>query len=76
MSSNNIMEITLVMNNKGAITGIKDFTGKIIEIPDVAKAMKKSKERFKELSDFTKGTIFEVGQVVQASNELQYIRKV
>ena len=51
MSSDNTMEITLVMNNKGAITGIKDFTGKLIEIPDVAKkveeAMKKSTEKMK-----------------------------
>ena len=35
----------------------------------------KAKDRFRELSDFTKGTTFEVGQVVQASNELQSLGK-
>ena len=35
----------------------------------------KAKERFKELADFTKGTTFEVGQVVQAGKELQSLGK-
>ena len=31
--------------------------------------------RFKKLTEFTKGTMFELSEVVQASNELQSLRK-
>jgi len=42
-----------------------------MQLEVVMGSAEKAKARFKELADFTKGTTFEVGQVVEAGKELQ-----
>jgi hypothetical protein len=51
------------------------FEGLQMSMETLLGSAEEAKTRFKELADFTKGTSFEVGQVVQASNELQSLGK-
>jgi hypothetical protein len=73
MSSNNDLQInfSLVMNDKGVITGIKNINGEIIKIPnvmkDAEKAIKNGTEKMK--SCFSLTTIAGMG-LLQATKQL------
>jgi hypothetical protein len=51
------------------------FEGLQMSLEVLMGSAEEAKKKFKELADFTKGTSFEIGQVVQASNELQSLGK-